>query len=253
MPGTTHGGGAGGFQIAQAANERCSLPQNPNPMADTHRALIAALIEWVVKGTAPPPSRYPTLADGQLAPAATVAAAFPKIPGLAVPEVNHVLDYDFGDAFDYGDISGAITRLPPSIRKVVPTLVPRVDEDGNETAGVASPLHQAPLGTYLGWNVTASGFFKGQIAVRRGLRAICGDARRAREVGDPRRSVEERYGTQEGYVCAVTRAANALVRDRFLLREDADRQIAARRRAGSCRRNAESSAEARRIADTLCR
>ena len=97
MPGTNHGGGAGGFQIAQTGNERCSLPQNPNPMADTHRALVAALIEWVVKGTEPPPSRYPTLADGQLAPAATVAAAFPKIPGVAVPEVNHVLDYDFGD------------------------------------------------------------------------------------------------------------------------------------------------------------
>ena len=54
MPGTHHGGGAGGFQIAQTGNERCSLPQNPNPMADTHRALVAALVEWVVKETEPP-------------------------------------------------------------------------------------------------------------------------------------------------------------------------------------------------------
>jgi len=38
-----------------------------------------------------------------------------------------------------------------------------VDTDGNEVAGVASPLHQAPLGTYLGWNLQASGFFKGQL------------------------------------------------------------------------------------------
>ena len=254
MPGTTHGGGAGGFQIAQAGNERCSLPQNPNPMADTHRALVAALIEWVMKGTEPPPSRYPTLADGQLAPAATVAAAFPKISGVAVPEVNHVLDYDFGDGFEYGDISGVITRLPPSIRKVVPTLVPRVNEDGNEIAGVASPLHQAPLGSYLGWNVTASGFFKGQICGFAGGSVPFAATRAERErAGDPRRSVEERYGTQEGYVCAVTRAANALVRDRFLLRDDADRQIASAEKSRILPSNAESGAEARRIADTLCR
>jgi hypothetical protein len=254
MPGTNHGGGAGGFQIAQTGNERCSLPQNPNPMADTHRALVAALIEWVVRGTEPPPSRYPTLADGQLAPAATVAAAFPKIPGVAVPEVNHVLDYDFGEEFEYGDISGVIARLPPSIRKVMPTLVPRVNEDGNEIAGVASPLHQAPLGSYLGWNITASGFFKGQICGFAGGYLPFAATRAEREkAGDPRRSVEERYGTQEGYVCAVTRAANALVRDRFLLRDDADRQIASAGKSRILPSTAESGAEARRIADTLCR
>ncbi len=28
-------------------------------------------------------------------------------------------------------------------------------------AGVPSVLHQAPLGTYVGWNVTAAGFNKG--------------------------------------------------------------------------------------------
>jgi hypothetical protein len=254
MPGTTHGGGAGGFQIAQPANERCTLPQNPNPMADMHRALISALIDWVVKGTEPPQSRYPTLAEKQLAPAAAVAAAFPKIPGVVPPEVNHVLDYDFGDAFAYGDLSGVIARVPPTIRKVVPTLVPRVNEDGNETAGVASPLHQAPLGTYLGWNITASGFFKGQICGFAGGYVPFAVTRAEREkTGDPRRSLEERYGTQEGYVCAVTRAAGALVRDRYLLREDADRQIASAAKSRILPASAESSADARRIADTLCR
>jgi hypothetical protein len=44
--------------------------------------------------------------------------------------------------------------------------------------------------------------------------------------GDPRRSVEERYGSQEGYNCLVTRIAKQEVRKRFLLQEDADRLIA---------------------------
>jgi hypothetical protein len=43
--------------------------------------------------------------------------------------------------------------------------------------------------------------------------------------GDPRPSLEERYGTHEKYVAVVRTAAAKLVRDRFLLQEDADRLI----------------------------
>jgi hypothetical protein len=45
--------------------------------------------------------------------------------------------------------------------------------------------------------------------------------------GDPRRSLEERYGDHAGYVKAVRRAAKALVSERFLLHEDAERFIQA--------------------------
>jgi hypothetical protein len=44
--------------------------------------------------------------------------------------------------------------------------------------------------------------------------------------GDPRLALEERYGTHDGYVRAVTTAADALVKDGFLLRSDADAMIA---------------------------
>ncbi len=62
FPGTTHGGGRGGFSAAapQPPNG-CLLPANPNPESDTMRALTVALIDWVTKGTEPPPSRYPRL------------------------------------------------------------------------------------------------------------------------------------------------------------------------------------------------
>jgi hypothetical protein len=43
-----------------------------------------------------------------------------------------------------------------------------VDADGNEMAGVASVLHQVPLGTYTGWNTVASGFYKGHIRTNTG-------------------------------------------------------------------------------------
>ena len=45
--------------------------------------------------------------------------------------------------------------------------------------------------------------------------------------GDPRLSLEERYGNHAGYVAAVTRAAANAVARGFLLQADADALIAA--------------------------
>jgi hypothetical protein len=44
--------------------------------------------------------------------------------------------------------------------------------------------------------------------------------------GDPRLSLEERYGTHEGYVAAVRAAAANAVAQGFLLQADADALIA---------------------------
>jgi hypothetical protein len=256
MPGTTHGGGRGGFEVAQAANDRCVLPQNPNPMADTTRALTAALVDWVASGTAPPANRFPTLAAGALVPATRAATGFPVIPGLTFTDqfVNAVLDYDFGTSLNYDDLSGVIARQPPAIKQVIPTLVPRVNTDGNETSGIPSVLHQAPLGTYLGWNVQATGFFKGQMCGFSGGYVPFAATRDARtKAGDPRPSLEERYGTQEGYVCAVKRAAGDLVRDRFLLQSDADRLIDSAAKASVLPPATASTPDQRRIAELVCR
>jgi hypothetical protein len=256
MPGTTHGGGRGGFERLAESNARCLLPQNPNPMADTQRALTVALVDWVVRGTEPPASRYPTLAAGMLVNATRAALGFPAIPGVPFSDslVNAVLDYDFGPRFVYNDMSGAISRQPPPITRVLPTLVPRVNNDGNETAGVPSVLHSAPLGTYLGWNVQASGVLKGQICGFSGGYVPFAATRGERmAAGDPRLSLEERYGTQEGYLCVVRRAAAALVRDRYLLADDAERVVAQASSTRILPREAESGAEQRRTGSELCR
>jgi hypothetical protein len=163
--------------------------------------------------------------------------------------VNHVLDYDFGRELNYNDLTGVITRLPPIIKQVLPTLVVRTDEDGNEIGGVPSVLHQAPLGTYLGWNIRASGFYAGQICDFTGGYVPFARTKAERVAsGDPRRSLEERYGSQEGYNCVVTRAAARAVAGRFLLQEDADRLIA---QAGAA--NVLSSEPDNPVARALCR
>ena len=76
-PGTTHGGGRGGFRVDTTPNSACVLPANPNPEADQTRALTRALVEWVTKGTPPPDSRYPRLANGDLVPATRAAVGYP--------------------------------------------------------------------------------------------------------------------------------------------------------------------------------
>jgi hypothetical protein len=229
-PGTTHGGGRGGFALdVSAPPAGCSLPANPNPQADSTRAVTRALVEWVVHDTAPPDSRYPRVERGELVPPKTLTAAFARIPGARDPSplINPVLEYDFGPDLVLNDLTGVLRAVPPRVRQVLPSLVPRVGPDGNELDGVPSVLHQAPLGTYLGWNAVAAGFFKDQGCGYQGGYLPFARTRAEREARrDPRPSLEERYQTHDGYVRAVRAAAEAAVAQRFLLRADADRLIA---------------------------
>jgi hypothetical protein len=231
------------------------LPSNPNPQREQTRALTAVLVEWVAKGTPPPDSRYPLLMRGDLVPATGAATGFPRLPG--VPSIDGLVkpfvDYDFGPEFAANDLSGVMTRQPPRIVKVLPTHVPRVDDDGNETSGIGSVLHQVPLGTYLGWNTVARGFFRGQICgFQGGYVPFAATATERLANRDPRPSLEERYGALEGYVCAVRQAADRAVTERFLLRDDAERLIAEAERSQVLPTRASSSAGASARAAALC-
>src|SRR5882762_9410189 len=172
------------------------------------------------------------------------AMGFPTIPGLrpTAPEagfINPVLDYDWGPEFDPSDASGVPTNIPPPIKRVIKMLVPRVDADGNEMGGVPVVLRDAPLGTYLGWNITdgRSGlaplplqfrpFHKDQNCDYVGGMIPFAKTKAERLAsGDPRLSLEERYGDHAGYVRAVTAAAANAVAQGFLLQVDADALIA---------------------------
>jgi hypothetical protein len=233
FPGTTHGGGSGGFHNAGKTGfggkaGGLMLVANPNPQRETMKALMAALVDWVVRDKTPPPSQYPTLAAGQLVAPNHVVMGFPVIPGVPLPDnlINPFYDYDFGPEFRNSDQSGVLTIQPPVIRRVLPSLVPKVDSDGNEVGGVPSVLHLSPLGTYVGWNAAKSGPAKGRNTSFAGGYIPFAKTKVERlTAGDPRRSLEERYGDHAGYVAAVRAAANRLVKERFLLPEDAERLV----------------------------
>ena len=241
---SNHGGGAGGFDtsLPNAALPKTGamcpgnnfgqglLPANPVPHTQTVNALRVHFRNWVMDGTAPPPSRYPTLAQGQMAPAHKAAIGFPTLPGLraTVPEPDFIMpvhDYDWGPQFNFADGSGVPTNAVPRIRNVVKMLAPKVDADGNEVGGVPVVLLDAPLGTYLGWNVTAGGdrpFHKDQICnYVGGMIPFARTADERKTSNDPRPSLQERYASHEGYVGAVTKAAARAVTEGFLLPVDA--------------------------------
>ena len=193
------------------------------------RALMAALVDWVTKGTEPPASRYPRLDQAQLAEPTASAIGFPKLPSIPSPDglLNPFFDYDFGPEFKGADLSGLISKQPPPLKRTLPALVPKVDADGTDVGGVPSVLRQASLGTYLGWNVTADGFDKGKICTLSGGYVPFAKTKAERLAsGDPRLSLEERYGNHKAYVDTVRAAADKAVKERFLLRADADRLVA---------------------------
>ena len=245
---TNHGGGAGGFDTSlpgvglPTSGAVCPgnnfgvavLPANPVPQTQTVNALRVHFRDWVMQGKPPPLSRYPTLAQGQLAEAHKVALGFPTLPGLrpTLPEPDFIMpvhDYDWGPQFNFADGSGIPSNAVPRIKNVINMLAPKVDADGNELGGVPVVLLDAPLGTYLGWNVTAGGekpFHKDQICnYVGGMIAFARTADERRQNNDPRLSLQERYTSHEGYVAAVSKAAARAVAQGFLLDVDASALI----------------------------
>lgn len=240
IPSTQHGGGKGGFSTVALAPPACPsagygqgmLADNPVPQTETANAIEMHFRDWVMKGVAPPPSRYPNLADGTLVDDTSQAMGFPTLPGLPSGSptglVNPVLDYDFGPGYNPTDGSGIMTVVPPRIKHVIRMKVPKVDADGNELGGVPVVLRDAPLGTYLGWNITAAGFHKGQVCNYAGGMIPFAKTKAERLADeDPRPSLEERYTNHAGYVAAVAAAAHKAMAEGFLLEPDTKKLVAA--------------------------
>ncbi len=213
LPSSTHGGGGGGFNEA-IPDVGASCPGNnwgigtlrANPVPATQ------LVNQPTKAAMGFPSGVPGIPDSIF---------------LAENFVNPVLDYDWGPDFDEFDATGDPTNIPPPIRSVIKMLVPRVDADGNELGGVPTVLRDAPLGTYLGWNITAGPgdahydgrpFHAGQTCNYVGGMVPFAKTKAERLANnDPRLSLEERYGTHAGYVAAVRAAADNAACQGYLL------------------------------------
>jgi hypothetical protein len=83
-----------------------------------------------------------------------------------------------------------------------------------------------PLGTHTGWNLYRAPYPEGELCDRDGSFLPFARTRADRErVGDPRPSLQERYGTAGRYAELIRAAAQSLVAERLLLPEDAERYV----------------------------
>lgn len=206
-----------GTQHGEAAfpprHTRGQQMDNPVPQREVMRALLRGLHLWTSTGVAPPESRYPKLADGTLVPIAGVR--FPAIPGVADPR---------GIAGPGQMRNGQVEMLPH--------LVPQVDADGNDIAGIRVPDVSVSVATNTGWNFR-SATVGGTTEIYNLLGSYIPFAmtKAEREVRkDPRLSIAERYRDRDEYLSKLRAAAQDLVRGRYLLPEDVE-TVAARGQA----------------------
>jgi hypothetical protein len=209
IAGTQHGGRAGlGSSPGACANP--TNPMNPGPVL---RALVVALEEWVTKGVAPPENRVPSISAGTAAEYSVVR--MPPIKGLAVPPGGNLI----GPPVDWIDPPGS-AQVRSAGEAFYGTRVSAIDRDGNEVAGIRLPPIAVPLATHTGWNVYRRQ--PQELCDRDGSFAPFARTKAEREAsGDPRLSVEERYGSRAAYAAEVKAAADALVAQRLLLPADA--------------------------------
>ena len=201
--GSQHGAGSMPPRKVEAENLASG-----NDYRYAQRALLLKMQAWLQDGVEPPPSAYPQIGKDQLV--AVGALAFPHINGVHVPtHKREAYRLDF-------------QTEPPKIGAAYPTLVPQVDQDGNETSGIRMPEIRVPLATNTGWNLRSK-----LIGAPDEMLSFTGSwipfprSRVERENRhDPRESIEERYGSKRVYLEKITAAAQELVRQGFLLESD---------------------------------
>jgi hypothetical protein len=226
-----HGGGTGLLNPPGQVG-MCQSPTQGGSWSPTVRALLVALDAWSDQSIAPPRSNYPSILDNTFVSLDAARAAFPAITGVNFPvALNEMSLLNFGPGF--GSTGGRLTQLPP-----VPgasryqLFVPKPDKDGLDIAGIRTMEVAAPTATTTGWALRAPGRRAPDLCGLSGSYLPFARTKAEREAkGDPRLSLEERYGDPAGFVRAVEAAARKLVGERFLLQEDADRYIQAAKAA----------------------
>jgi len=196
----------------------CNHLQNVVATSALFRAVLDALDAWVSEGVEPPPSAVPTVSDGTLVTMDAWSRQFPAVPSALPPHGPNELY-----AVDRSTVPPVADR---SRRYAV--LVPAVDADGNETAGVRAPMVAVPLGTYTGWNTRAPGQGHGALHEFSGSTFPFAATEDERLItGDPRPSIQKRYRDSTDYIARIRAAAEELVARRLLLEEDLERATSA--------------------------
>ena len=218
--GTQHG--PSGFTTNAGDGQTAPNPADYKPFV---RALLLALDRWAKDGIEPPASVYPRISDGTLVAWTRNATGFPKIPGIRYPGViQQPALLDFGPRWEKERI---IDQQPPIARGEYQVLVPRSGPDGNDLGCLSAPEVAVPVATYASWRLRrADGPAANQLVGLSGSYIPFPLSQAEREkTGDPRQSLEERYGSAEVYLERLRDQCLSYVRSGCLLEEDVERTL----------------------------
>jgi len=97
-----------------------------------------------------------------------------------------------------------------------------MDEDCNEVAGIRLPDVAVPLATYTGWNPRdpKTGAAEQLVDFAGSFIPFAKTKTERERTGDPRLSIEERYGDREHYLAQIKQAASELIKGGYLLADD---------------------------------
>ena len=213
--------GVAAFPPARSIGQQLN---NPLDYRWAMRSLLLAMNRWVTDGTAPPASALPRVDNGTLVTLDKLK--FPKLPTVNMPVVPmKAYRADYGPDFIR---KGIVTQEPPAIKSAFAILVPQVDADGNEVAGIRMPELAVPVATYTGWNMfnEKSGPTNVLSSMQGSFIPLARSKADRDASGDPRRSIEERYRSRDQYLAEITKAANDLVTKGYLLKNDVPRIVA---------------------------
>lgn len=217
--GTNHGSG-GGVPGNQGSGQLPSSPADYRPLL---RALVVALDAWVKDGMLPPASVYPRLSDKSLVGWKEQDSGWPKLPGVAYPQVIQQPAYLYrGPWWEQHRIA---TVEPPEARENYVVRVPKITANGNEIGTLNVPAITVPLGTYTSWNLRneSIGAAGELLSLQGGFIPFAKTEAERKSANDPRKSVAELYISYAEYERQYLAAADKLVAERYLLSEDLPR------------------------------
>lgn len=175
------------------------------------RALLMSMHEWLKDGTPPPPSAYPRIDKGELTPRSALRHA----AGVEVPRnIQNAYRADYGNQFA---TAGIVTKEPPLLGKPFTVLLPQVDDEGNETAGIKLPQVALPLATYTGWNPAAT-----ELKMPGDTYSMVGST-----LPFSKAKILEKYGSREKYLARVKESLADLVARRLVLADEVESLMAA--------------------------
>jgi len=219
LGGSQHGSGSGLPRPASSGQ----LPPNPNRWSPLSDSLLVAMAKWIAEGKEPPASRYPRIADGSLVASHTDRginpAAWNPLEG-----VNHPSAIYRPAAADYGsrwEREGIIDSHPQVAIGYYNPLVPAVNLDNNDSAEttVLSPLTQAPVATFVPWNLRAeaTGAPLSLARLAGGYIPLPTSPNEAAQTRDVRHSLTELYQDFDEYLAQFEAATDKLIAEGYLL------------------------------------